>query len=157
MPLMETDRSLLRRALRQAGFSPDPNTKVGCTLAIGEHVLYGYNHLPRAIPDAPAILADRTRKLQAIVHAEMDVICKAARACVSTVGATLYTAATDDSGAVWGGPPCTNCCKHVIQCGITRVVTYRRKSISWWSDELDQSERWLEQAGVELCYLPYGD
>ena len=71
-----------------------------------------------------ARLHDRDTKLRLIVHAEMNAILNAARVGVSTRDCTLYLAATDDTGMVWGGPPCTRCKAEIILSGIIAIVSY---------------------------------
>jgi deoxycytidylate deaminase len=68
-------------------------------------------------------LHDKETKLRLVVHAEVNAILNAARVGIPLKGCTLYLAATDDTGAVWGGPPCTRCSLDMIQAGITRVVS----------------------------------
>lgn len=47
-----------------------------------------------------------------VVHAEMDALLSCSRAGISTEGTTLYCTTF----------PCHNCAKHIIACGIKRVV-----------------------------------
>ena len=156
--MITKDQHLLNMALWQARYSRDPNTKVGAILVSTRgHQVGACNHLPKGCFDNPLeILEDRPRKLQAIVHAEMAAICEAARGGVPTEDATLYIACTDDTRNVWGGCPCTNCAKHVVNAGIKRVVTYERKTgFSKWHEELELAEGWLKNAGIEVTYVPY--
>lgn len=154
--ITERDMNLLYDALVEAGKSLDPNTKVGAAIALhGGDIVFGHNHLPAGVPNQEEVLRHRASKLQAIVHAEMDALCRAASAGHSTRNGTIYIACTDDTDEVWGGCPCTNCAKHVIQAGIKRVVTFRRKSgFSKWHTELELAEDWLTRAGVQVTYVP---
>lgn len=142
----------LRSAYQAAVNSLDPSTKVGSILADGEQKLCeGWNQFPRGIEVTLRRMNDREFKLRNIVHAEMSVITQCALSGIATLGTTLYTVATDDSGDIWGGPPCTaNCCKHVIAAGIKRVVSLPKK-LSWskWHDDLLLSHQMLEEAKVE--------
>jgi dCMP deaminase len=104
-----------RRYLELAKFvgdrwSKDPSTKVGAVLVdrLGR-VIPGYNGFPRGLDDSEATYADREKKLQRVIHAEMNAILNAG----SARGMTLYTSALS---------PCSRCAAHVIQAGITRVV-----------------------------------
>ncbi|MEQ1875652.1 MAG: deaminase [Bdellovibrionia bacterium] len=56
-------------------------------------------------------IADIT-EYQRATHAEMDAILSAARLGISTRGATLYCTTF----------PCHNCAKHIVSCGIDRVI-----------------------------------
>ncbi|WP_230685903.1 hypothetical protein, partial [Streptococcus pneumoniae] len=68
---------------------------------------------------------------------------------VATRGATLFTACTDFSGALWGGPPCTRCAVHVIQAGVTEVVSWPFKiGPSKWTDDVNRARKLLDEAGV---------
>lgn len=144
------DDGFLRIALDWARFSKDPNTKVGA-LIIGpdrEPRSAGFNGFPRGIADDDR-LQDRDLKLRIIVHAERNAICNAARIGVALKGSTLYIACTDDSGLVWGGPPCTACAIEVIQAGIARIVSYPFKGgFSHWRSDLEFARGLLAEAGV---------
>jgi dCMP deaminase len=142
----------LRLAVEHARMSKDPATKVGALL-IGpdrEVLSTGFNGLPRGLADLPERLHDRDEKLKLIIHAEMNAVINAARIGVSVKGATLYLAATDDSGLVWGGPPCMRCSVHVIQAGVARIISWPTKTgFSKWHDDLAVAGALLAEAGVE--------
>ena len=139
----------LKAALRAAHHSPDPNTKVGAVI-VRDHavVSIGWNDLPGGID--PSVLTDRARKLEAIIHAEQWAICNAAAVGRATEGATLYIVATDDTGETWGGPPCTECLKHVIAARIKRVVAPPQKAVSRWRENLELARVRMERVGMEL-------
>jgi dCMP deaminase len=145
------DNHFLHLAQVRAGMSKDPSTRVGAVI-VGpdkEERATGFNGFPRGIADLPERLNDRETKLQLVVHAELNAIVQAARVGVSVKECTLYLAATDDSGMVWGGPPCTRCTVHVIQAGIRRVVSRPRKAVpSRWHADLDVAAALLAEAGV---------
>jgi dCMP deaminase len=89
-------------------------------------------------------------KLRLIVHAEVNAILNAARVGVSLKGCTLYLACTDDSGAVWGGRPCTRCSLDVIQAGIVKVVSLPFKvGASTWAADVAAAGELLREAGVQ--------
>ena len=69
------------------------------------------------------------------IHSEVDAIGNAAKAGVSTVGATIYVTRY----------PCEACARLIIAAGIKRVVYGRNQSIS------DETRRMFESARVE-CY-----
>lgn len=131
--------------------SKDPNTRVGAVIVGPQREVRstGFNGFPRLICDSPERLADRETKLKLIVHAEMNAVLAAARIGVPLAGCTLYLAATDDTGAVWGGPPCTRCTVEMIQAGITQVVSRPPKAVpSRWHADLALAGSLLAEAGV---------
>jgi predicted RNase H-like HicB family nuclease len=50
---------------------------------------------------------------------------------------------------VWGGPPCTRCCVHIIQAGIDEIVSYPPKAVpSRWAEDLAFARGILNEAGI---------
>lgn len=136
-----------------ASWSKDPSTKVGAVIVgpDGEIRSTGFNGFPRGIADTDERLTNREEKLNLVVHAEMNAILNAARFGVKLKGCVMYMAATDQSGSVWGGPPCTRCTVEVIQSGITTIVSYPKKSApSRWHTSLAVAESLLRESGVNL-------
>lgn len=145
------DRYFLDLALRSAAMSRDPNTQVGAVLVgPGREVRgTGFNGFPRGIADTPARLGDRSLKLRMMVHAERNAILNCARVGISTKGCTLYLAATDSTGATWGGCPCTACTIEIVQAGISAVVSPPFKAgPSHWREDTDFAGILLAEAGV---------
>lgn len=152
------DRYFLNVALTSATMSKDPSTRVGAVIIGPDREIRsaGFNGLPRGIGDTADRLHNRDMKMELIVHAEHNAILNAARIGVSLKGCTLYLAATDDSGGVWGGPPCTQCTLAVIQAGIQTVVSYPFKTgPSRWRESIDQARRLLDEA--EITYREFLD
>lgn len=150
------DQHFLDRALREASMSKDPNTRVGA-VAVRDRIpiMSGFNGFPMGIEDTKARLNDREVKLKLIVHAEQNVIALAGRRGVALEGSTLYLAATDDTGLVWGGPPCTRCTVHLIQAGIREVVSRPLKPTpSKWHDDLAMAQELLRKAGILYREVP---
>lgn len=146
------DRHFLGLALQHAKMSKDPNTQVGSVI-VGpdrEIVSAGFNGFPRGIDDTVERLADREKKLQLIVHAEMNAILAAAKNGIRLQGCTLYLAATKlATGMVWGGPPCTRCTVEIIQAGITEIVSHPVKSIpSKWHADLNLAGELIRESGI---------
>jgi len=145
------DKHFLRLALCHSQLSKDPSTKVGAVI-VGcdrEILSAGFNGFPRGIADTEERLNDRDMKLKLIVHAEMNALLVAARNGVRVKGGTLYVAATDKSGVVWGGPPCTRCTVETIQAGISEIVSYFSKDApARWHDDFRLSRKLLDEAGV---------
>lgn len=145
------DLHFLRLALAHAAMSKDPSTQVGAVIVGPDRELRsaGFNGFPRGIADTPERLNNRDVKLELVVHAELNAILGAARVGTPLKGCTLYLAATDASGAVWGGPPCARCAVHVIQAGIAQVVAHPRKNVpTKWEKSLALSQNLLQEAGV---------
>ena len=145
------DNHFLRLAQTHAEMSKNPNTRVGAVIVGPDREIRatGFNGFPRLICDSPERLNNRAVKLELIVHAECNAICAAARVGVPLMGCTLYLAATDDTGMVWGGPPCTRCTVHLLQAGIAEVVSRPRKAVpSRWRAVRDAREGLLAEAGV---------
>jgi dCMP deaminase len=145
------DRHFLARCVLNARMSKDPRTQVGAII-VGPHREQradGFNGFPRGIADTFERLNDRDMKMKLIVHAERNAICNAARVGVSVLGCTLYLAATDDTGMIWGGPPCSACSIELIQAGITTIVSYPIKATpSRWHEDLEFARGVLGEAGV---------
>lgn len=158
-PTIAFHRKRLGRALREAQGSPDPSTQVGAVLvgSVGSgFIAWGCNTFPDSIEPSIARLYDRDIKLTLMVHAEMNAILAAARNGRRTDGGTLYLAATDETGMVWGGPPCCSCTRHVIQAGIRTVVSFEQKiGFSKWHADLAVARNLLAEAGVELIEVPF--
>lgn len=145
------DHHFLGLALAHARMSKDPSTKVGAIIvgADREIVGAGFNGFPRGIADTPERLTDRDMKMRLVVHAEMNAVLAAARGGVRVKGCTMYVAATDASGFVWGGPPCTRCSVEVIQAGIAEIVSWPIKTApSRWHADLEQARLILAEAGI---------
>ena len=145
------DRHFLQLCLDHARMSKDPNTRVGSIITGPDRELRsaGFNGFPRGIADTSERLNDRELKLKLIVHGEMNAILAAARVGIPLHGCTLYLAATDTSGLVWGGPPCTRCTVEIIQAGIAEIVSFTPKNgPSKWHDDLKLARELLVEAGI---------
>jgi dCMP deaminase len=154
------DRHFLGMALYHARLSKDPSTRVG-SIIVGpdrEILSAGFNGFPRGVADTHERLHDRATKLQLVVHAEMNALLAAARTGMRLKGCKLYLAATDSSGMVWGGPPCTRCTVEIIQVGITEIVSYPIKSApSKWHADLVTARALIEEVGIVYRELTVGD
>ncbi len=144
------DRHFLQLALDNARMSKDPSTRVGSIIVGPDQEIRstGFNGLPRGIADTAERLNDRDLKLRLIVHAEMNAILNAARIGVSVKWCSLYLAATDDTGLIWGGPPCLRCLMHIIQSGITEMVSFPQKDHSKWRDDLLVSRQLITECNI---------
>ena len=145
------DNHFLRLCQDHARMSKDPQTKVGAVIVGPDREIRsaGFNGFPRGIWDSEERLNDRDTKLRLVVHAEMNAVLLAARVGIPLKGCTMYLAATDVSGDVWGGPPCVRCTVEVIQAGITQIVSYPKRAVpSKWHDDLALAESLLTEAGI---------
>lgn len=145
------DQHFLRLALLHSKMSKDPSTQVG-SLIVGpdrEILSAGFNGFPRGVQDTVERLNDRETKLKLMVHAEMNALLAAARTGMRLKGCSLYLAATDESGEIWGGPPCTRCLVEIIQVGITEIISYPVKSSpSKWHEDLKFSRNLIDEVGI---------
>lgn len=145
------DRHFCGLALHHSHLSKDPSTQVGSVIVGPDREILsaGFNGFPRGIADTPERLNDRDTKLKLVVHAEMNALLAAARTGMRLKGCTLYLAATDSSGMVWGGPPCTRCTVEIIQVGISEIVSYPLKAVpSRWHEDLKLARALIEEAGI---------
>ena len=146
------DRHFLQLCQDHARMSKDPSTSVGAVIVGPDREIRsaGFNGFPRGILDSQERLNDRETKLRLVVHAEMNAVLAAARVGIPLHGCTLYLAATNRNGDVWGGPPCVRCTVEVIQAGITEIVSYQKKVVpSKWHADLSLAETLLEEAGIK--------
>jgi dCMP deaminase len=145
------DNHFLQMALHHANLSKDPSTKVGAIIVGPERELIsgGFNGLPRLLEDTEERLNNRDLKLQLVIHAEMNAILAAAKLGIKISGCTMYIVATDNTGEIWGGPPCTRCLVHTLQAGISQIITYTQKSVpSKWYDDIMYSKELIKEAGI---------
>ena len=157
-PLARWDRYFLRLSLDNASMSKDPRTQVGSVIVGPDREVRsaGFNGFPRGIADTPERLHDRETKMKLIVHGEMNAILNAARVGISTKGCSLYLAATDETGLVWGGPPCTRCVVEIIQAGISEIVSFPVKAVpSRWHDDLAFARTLLAEAAITYREIAY--
>lgn len=154
------DRHFLGMALYHARMSKDPSTHVGSVIVGPDREILsaGFNGFPRGIADTHERLNDRDTKLQLVVHAEMNALLAAARTGMRLKGCILFLAATDASGMIWGGPPCTRCTVEIIQVGISEIVSYPVKPVpSKWHGDLKVARGLIEEAGIKYRELAVGE
>ena len=116
----------------------------------------GYNGLPSRLKDTHERLHDRETKNRLIVHAELNAVLNAACGGVMTSNTTLYLAATDDTGLVWGGPPCVRCAVELMQAGIVEIVAHPFKpGPSRWRESIEEARELLAEAGIQYREVPH--
>lgn len=147
------DHHFIKLAVAHARMSKDPSTRVGAIIVGPDREIRsaGFNGFPRGIADTPERLNDRDTKLRLVVHGEMNAILAAARVGIPLKGCTLYLAATDQSGTVWGGAPCTRCTVEIVQAGIQHIVAPPlRLAPSRWHDDCAFAQSLLDEAGLSF-------
>ena len=126
-------------------WSKDPSTQVGAVVIGkgGQVMTQGYNGFPRRVRDTEERWANKERKYELVVHAEMNAIYNASLTGVSLKGSTLY---------VYGLPICNECAKGIIQVGIRKVIATRPKI---YNSEWDKSNKLAEElfSEAEVMYL----
>lgn len=136
-------------AILWAQRSRDPSSQVGCAIVSEDNVplSYGYNGPPRGVHVAEHDLAtmDRETKLMYFEHGERNAIYNAIRTGTSVKGATLYIV----------GTPCCDCCRAIIQSGITCVKVLKSTGDIWdsrgsWVKSTEATKYMFESSGVEL-------
>lgn len=145
------DLYFLGLCLHIASMSKDPSTKVGSVIVGPDREIRstGFNGFPRGIEDSDERLSNREVKLSLVVHAELNAILAAARVGVPIKDCKLYLTATDSSGLIWGGAPCTRCTVELIQAGISEVISWPYKDVpSNWTDDITVAQSLLFEAGV---------
>ena len=138
--------TFIRLAQFWAGESKDPSTKVGAVIVRPDNTVAaeGYNGFPRNIEDRLDLLENREEKLKRTIHAEMNALLIARE---QLHGYTLYT---------YPLPVCHQCVIHIIQKGITRIVSkvdVSQERWNRWADSSNLAEQLAAEAGVEYIIL----
>jgi dCMP deaminase len=142
-PMPKWDRRFCRLAKFVSKWSKDPNAKVGAVVFSkpGGDITIGYNGFPMGVEDLAERLEDKAKKLEMIVHAEVNAIVAAG---LRAQGATLY---------VWGKPVCARCAGPIIQSGIKRVVALSPDSDDGkWKESGRLAYKMFEEAGIEFDF-----
>lgn len=152
-------RYLMEMAILCARKSPDDSLGVGCVIVGPDREVRttGYNGLPRGIEYTPE-RRSRPAKYTWTEHAERNAIYNAARMGTSLLGCTAYVACTD---RVRGGyAPCAECCRGLIQAGVTRIVEFNVGPAETegrpWAATLPDSLQMMREAGIDFVLLDPG-
>ena len=125
--------------------SPDTNRKVGCvvTNASGHILVSGCNDLVMGAQKTEA-RCSKPLKYQWIEHAERNAIYAAARNGIPLAGTTMYIN--------WF--PCVECCRCVIQSGISKLVSPTRPDTDHhrWGDSFKTALQMLDEVGIKVVY-----
>ena len=129
-----------------AQWSKDPSTKTGSVIVRPDNtvVSIGFNGFPRGIEDKADLLYNREEKYKRVIHCEMNAILNARE---RLTGYTLYN---------WPCQSCERCAVHVIQSGITRVISpydIPTDMKSRWAESWAVTEELFTEAGVEYLYI----
>ena len=112
----------MRQVYLVSSMSKDPSTHIGAITVKDRQVLTtGFNGICRGVND---ILPERNSapdKYLWFEHAERNACFAAAREGIKVRGATMYTQDI----------PCADCCRAVIQSGITSLVIHEPWSLAW--------------------------
>ncbi len=120
------DTVLMRSAYLWCDRGTCERRQCGCVIATpdGHIIATGYNGAPKGLPHCTDVgcLIEESRCIRA-VHAEVNAIIQAARLGTAIDGAIAYCTTH----------PCYECCKALINVGITHIV-YDKAYDSWGAD-----------------------
>src|SRR5690606_9424390 len=126
-------------------WSKDPKAKVGAVIMSkkGGDVSIGYNGFPVGVEDSVDRLSNKEKKLELIVHAEMNALLAAGSRANSS---TLY---------VWGKPICAQCAGSIIQAGVKHVVAPNpsaENDDSKWKERGEVATQMFFEAGLKITF-----
>ena len=140
---MKWDQRFLQLAGHVSEWSKDPSTRCGAVIVRPDKTIasLGFNGFPRHIADDHK-LHERPLKYQRIIHAEMNALLFLRE---QVIGYTMY---------VWPMTPCNRCAAHIIQAGITRIVTLPlKKELDHWLDPVQISTDMFYEAGINITLV----
>lgn len=130
-----------------ATWSKDPSTQVGAVIVDPTDktvVSFGYNGFPRGVKDSEERYANRERKYELVVHAEVNAILSA-------------KGNTKDKWLFINVPSCCNeCMKIVIQSGINTIILpkfVKGEFAERWANQNVPSEMMRLEAGIQRIGL----
>ena len=135
------DQYFMTMAYLTPSRSKDDSTRIGAVIVGPDNEIrsMGYNSFPRGIDDYRIERYQRPEKYFWMEHAERNAIYNASRIGVSTKGCRIYTQGTE-------GTPCTECCRGIIQSGITEVIVHAVPELEDDPVVLKRRQKWLEEA-----------
>jgi dCMP deaminase len=132
-------------ARKVALLSPDPDTKVGAVIICERTdrvISEACNTFPDGVSAHNAQRLKRPEKYSWIEHAERRAIFLAARSCRALGDATMY---------IYGGFPCPDCARAIIQVGIRQVWSeYDDLNVQRWLDSYKISRVMFKESGVDF-------
>ena len=133
------DKAYLRMAKTWSELSHCTRKKVGALIVKdGAIISDGYNGTPAGFDNCCETDDHETQWF--VLHAEANAILKVAKSTNNSNGATLYLTLS----------PCKECCKLILQAGISRVVYINHYRDT---DGVD----FLKSAGIEVVQIPLID
>lgn len=138
--------------------SKDRSTKVGAVVVGPDNEIRttGYNSFVRGIDDDVEARHARPAKYEWIEHAERNSIYNAARHGAALKGCRMYIN--------WGGYPCADCARAIIQTGIIEVIMVgipfggsRGKGGIDWNKNCGVGGHMLKESGIKVKHLDYID
>jgi len=137
-------RELLQIAYREALCSPDPSTQNGAVLWSRDLAipLASCNRFPRNVVETTERW-ERPAKYYYIEHAERNVLFRAARYGISTVGTIM--------ACPWA--TCAECARAIIECEVKTLVVHEQAlslTPAFWSRSIEIGFQMLSEAGVGI-------
>lgn len=138
--MISWDKTFMDIAKVMALRSKDQHTKNGAVIVgpYREIRSTGYNGMPRGVNDNVPYRHERPEKYKWMEHAERNAIYNASRFGVVLLGCTIYCTQV----------PCTDCCRAIIQSGITLVVVESLNVNERWYQDWLVSQDMFHEAGV---------
>ncbi len=141
------DQRFLELSRLISTWSKDPSVKVGCVIADKKHVIsLGYNGFAAGVSDCAERFADRSTKLDFMVHAESNAI---ALSRGNLSGTTAY---------IYPLLPCSRCASQLINAGVTRIVVPNnavdKDTLQRWVGNFLLTRTILNEAGIVLDVIP---
>ena len=137
----DTIRAAFNAAYTEARKSPDPSTQVGALLRVGNTDVLAHNHIAHGfVHDEMNLYGEKSILIE---HAERSAIFQAARAGVSSTGATLF--------APWAS--CVECARAITTAGVTTLVRHEEammRTPERWQPSIDIADQVLRSGGVEI-------
>ena len=148
LPIPSWDEFFMRHVYLAASKSKDPRTKIGAILVRDKHIISsGYNGFGSGVKDLEERYNDRETKYSFICHAEFNSILQCSKFGISSSNTTLYTP----------GFPCAECCKAVIQGGVSEIVLHRQWPNLTYSEKcvksFEISNQMTNEAGIEVRFF----
>lgn len=132
------DEYFMRMVYLASYRSKDTRTNIGAVIVGKGHEILstGYNSFPRGLIDNKPERFVRPEKYFWFEHGERNAIYNAVRHGTALEGSTMYTQAI----------PCCDCCRGVIQAGISELVLHQQAVNSF-------GDKWYEQGlkSIEMC------
>jgi len=127
-----------------ASYSKDPRVQVGCIIAYPGRRQFsmGYNGFPAGIADSELRLTMTAHKNDLMVHAELNAVLNAR---ADLTGSTMYVTK----------PPCVDCCKVMIQAGISELRCPKIDETSSWATSQEFGLALLFESGIKTVH--FGD